>query len=145
VEKGRLSDGLGPAMLEVIGQSRSTGLSRMGTAMPENEAEDQALERLRNLADETIEQARHVLKEASQATGGATQARQHAVSARQRAALAKHRELAAHARAINLHEQAAALQERLGHPDRAANARAHAEHARELQVLALEEQREQDG
>jgi hypothetical protein len=107
--------------------------------------EDQALERLRNLADETAEQARHVLKEASQAAGGATQAHQHAISARERAAVAKRRELAAHARAIELHEQAAELQERLGHPDRAANARAHAEHARKLQILALAEQREQDG
>jgi hypothetical protein len=110
-----------------------------------DEAEDWALERLRNLADETVEQARHVLKEASQAAGGATQARQRATGARERAALAKRRELAAHARAISLHEQAAELQERLGHPDRAANARAHAQHARELQVLALEEQREQEG
>jgi hypothetical protein len=48
-------------------------------------------------------------------------------------------------RAIELHEQAAELQERLGHPDRAADARAHADHATELQVLALEEQREQEG
>jgi hypothetical protein len=56
--------------------------------------------------------------------------------------VAKRRELVVHARAINLHEQAAKLQERLGHPERAARARAHAEHARELQTLALEEQRE---
>jgi hypothetical protein len=85
------------------------------------------------------------LKEASQAAGGTTQTHQHATSARERAALAKRRELAAHARAMELHEQAAELQERLGHPDRAANARAHADHATELQVLALEEQREQEG
>jgi hypothetical protein len=37
------------------------------------------------------------------------------------------------------------VQERLAHPDRAARARAHAEHARELQILALAEQREQEG
>jgi hypothetical protein len=43
-----------------------------------------------------------------------------------------------------LHEQAAELPERLGHPDRAARARAHAEHARELQVLALAEQHEEE-
>jgi hypothetical protein len=110
-----------------------------------DESEDQALEGLRDLAAETVEQARHLLKEASQAAGGTTQTHQHATSARERAALAKRRELAAHARAIELHEQAAELQERLGHPDRAANARAHADHARELQVLALEEQREQEG
>jgi hypothetical protein len=110
-----------------------------------DEAEDQALDRLRSLADETIEQVRRVHKEASQAADGIKQARQQAVSARERAALAKGRELAAHARAIGLHERAAELQERLGHPDRAAMARGYAEHARELQVLALEEQREQEG
>ena len=80
--------------------------------------EAEALERLRDLADETIAQVRRIPKEASQAAGGgAKQARKHADRARERAALAKRRELAAHARAINLQEQAAALQERLGHPD----------------------------
>ena len=110
-----------------------------------DESKDQALEGLRDLAAETVEQAGQVLKEARQAASGAAQAHQQASSARERAALAKRRELAAHARAIELPEQAAELQQRLGHPDRAANARAHADHARELQVLALEEQREQEG
>ncbi|HEX8861780.1 MAG TPA: hypothetical protein VGC06_22290 [Actinomycetes bacterium] len=64
--------------------------------------------------------------------------------ARERAALAKQQELDAHARAIELHERAAELQERLGHHDRAANARAHAEHARKLHALALAEQSEQE-
>ena len=124
---------------------RSTGLSSMRTALRGNdEAEGQAPERLRDLAGEIIEQARHVLKEASQTAGGATHAGQHATSARERAALAKRRELAAHARAIKLHEQAAELQERLGHPDRAAKAPGHAEHARELKGLALAERREQE-
>jgi hypothetical protein len=107
-----------------------------------HDSDDQALERLRDLADEAIEHARQVLKEASQAQSGATQTHQHATSADERAALAKRRELAAHARAIEVHEQAAELQERLGHPDRAANARAHADHARELRERALREQRE---
>ena len=109
-------------------------------------AEDQAPERLGDLAVEPVEQVRRVLKEVSQAAGGAKQVRQHqrATSARERAALAKRRELAAHARAIKWHEQAAELQERLGHPEWAAKARGHAEHARELQGLALEEQREQE-
>jgi hypothetical protein len=109
-----------------------------------DEAEDQAPERLRDLAEEPGEQVRRVPKEASQAAGGTEQVRQHATSARERAALAKRRELAAHVRAIKLHEQAAELQERLGHPEWAAKARAHAEHARELQGQALEEQREQE-
>jgi hypothetical protein len=40
--------------------------------------------------------------------------------------------------------EAAALQERLGHSDRAANARLHAKHARELHERALEEQAAQE-
>ena len=77
---------------------------------------------------------------------GAKQARKHADRARERAALAKRRELAAHARAINLHEQAAARCRNVSAIlTRAARARAHAEHARELQGLALKEQREQKG
>ena len=109
-----------------------------------DQARDEALARLRDPTDETVAQVGRVGKEASQATGGAKDAHQRATSARVRGALAKRPELAAHARAIALHEQAAALQERLGHPDRAAKAQAHAEHALELQVLALAEQREQE-
>jgi hypothetical protein len=70
--------------------------------------------------------------------------REQGTSARDRAALAKQRELAAHQRAIELHEQAAEFQDRLGHPDRAANARQHAEHARELLAKGEVEQREQE-
>lgn len=51
----------------------------------------------------------------------------------------KQRELTAHRGAIELHEQAAQLQERLGHPDRAAEARQHAAHARELYRRACDE------
>jgi hypothetical protein len=129
----------GRSASQLIGLRSVAGQGMSGT----DETEDQALERLRGLADETVEQARRVRKEAGQAAGAVTQAHQQAASARVRAALAKRRELAAHARAIKLHEQAANLQERLGHPDRAATARAHAEHARELQRQALAEQREQ--
>jgi hypothetical protein len=50
----------------------------------------------------------------------------------------KQRELAAHLVAVALHEGAAKLQERLGHPDRAAEAHAHAEQARALHRLAAE-------
>jgi hypothetical protein len=49
---------------------------------------------------------------------------------------------AAHQRAIELHEQAAELQDRLGHSDRAANARGH---ARELLATCLVKLREQEG
>ena len=48
-------------------------------------------------------------------------------------------ELAAHRAAVALHEQAAELQARLGQPERAAEARGHAERARELHRLAAEE------
>ena len=109
-----------------------------------DEAEGQAPERLRTWLARSLSTL--VTCSGSQPNSGwATQARQHGTSAPERAALAKRRELAAHARAIKLHEQAAELQERLGHPEWAAKARGHAEHARELQGLALEEQREQEG
>jgi hypothetical protein len=95
--------------------------------MGENDrVEDQPLGCVRDLADAT-----------------AAQAREYATGARDRIAQIKRQEIAAHAKAIELHEQAAELQERLGRPHRAANARAHARNARELQLLALEEQREQ--
>jgi hypothetical protein len=71
--------------------------------------------------------------------GRARAAHQSATAAGQRFLAAKQRELAAHDRAIRRHEEAAELQERLGHPDRAANARTHAHHARELRQQALHE------
>ena len=64
-----------------------------------DEARDEALARLRDLPDETVEQVLRVRKEASQPAGGAKDAHQHATSARVRVAQAKRRELAAHARA----------------------------------------------
>jgi hypothetical protein len=70
---------------------------------------------------------------------GVEEREQHLSSARERARLAKRQELAAHERAIDHHEQAAELQERLGHPDRAARAREHGRHARELHELAVRE------
>ena len=69
-------------------------------------------------------------------------ARRSAAAAGQRFLRAKQRELAAHDRAILRHIEAAELQERLGHPDRAANARSHAQHARELRQQALQELRD---
>lgn len=77
-----------------------------------------------------------------QAMVRAEEAQRRVRSARERALRAKRRELAAHERAIKRHEEAAAVQERFGHPDRAADAREHARRARELQELALREQRE---
>jgi hypothetical protein len=52
---------------------------------------------------------------------------------------AKQRELAAHLASVEVYEQMASLQEGLGHPDRAAEARAKAERARELHRAAAAE------
>jgi hypothetical protein len=70
---------------------------------------------------------------------GAVRRAEHLAAAAQRATTAtvdrvlqvKLRELAAHRAAVALQEQAAELQARLGHPERAAAAWAHARHARE--------------
>jgi hypothetical protein len=61
-------------------------------------------------------------------------------TARQRARHAKQREIAAHQRAARSHEQAADLQARLGHHDRAEQARQYAAAARERITLARAEQ-----
>lgn len=83
--------------------------------------------------------------DSEQAVGGAEEGQQRVTRARERAGLAKRRELAAHECAIQRHEQAAQVQERFGHPDRAATAREHAQHARELLELAVGEQQEWEG
>jgi hypothetical protein len=77
------------------------------------------------------------------ATATADQAGQVATGARWRARIAKQREVEAHARAVELHQSAAELQDGLGHPDRAARAREHAEHLRKLWNQAKEEQAKQ--
>ena len=103
------------------------------------------LDRLWRLAAQAIEPADRARSDGERTADAAEVPHRPATGARERAALAKRRELAAHLRAIEVHEQAADLQERLGYPDRAARARAHAEHARELYARALEEQRDQEG
>jgi hypothetical protein len=103
------------------------------------------LDRLWRLAAQAIEHADQVLNDGEQTADAAEEPHPRTTSARERAALAKRQELAAHLRAIELHEQAAELQERLGYPDRAARARAHAQHARELYARALEEQQDHEG
>jgi hypothetical protein len=109
----------------------------------EGDTGEDLLDRLWRLAAQAIEHADQVLY-GDERLAAAAGARPRATGAREQAALAKRRELAAHLRAIEVHERAAELQERLGYPDRAARARAHAEHARELYARALEEQQEQD-
>jgi hypothetical protein len=102
---------------------------------------DDVLDRLWRVAALAIEHADQAL---SNLDAAGVAKGQRLGSARERAVLAKRRELAAHRRAIALHEQAAELQERLGHVDRAATARAHAQHTRELYERALQERQEQE-
>jgi hypothetical protein len=90
------------------------------------------------------EQPAQVRKTGLTPPGGAADP-QRATSLHERAMLAKRWELAAHERAINHQEQAIALQERFGHPDRAATARRHAEHAPNLRDQLLQELQEQEG
>jgi hypothetical protein len=105
-------------------------------------ADAEAAAPLRELGEPVADEATRARRDSEQTS--ATRMPQPGATAHERALIAKRRELAAHARAIKLHEQAAALQERLGHSERAANARRHAEHARELQQRALEEQTAQE-
>lgn len=106
----------------------------------QNDGDSQESARLRHLVERAKEWAIQARKGTERTAATAAQAHLQAISARERARTAKRRELAAHARAIELHDRAAELQERLGHPDRATNARLHAARARELHELALAEQ-----
>ena len=88
--------------------------------------------------DRRVLRAFHRVRDAG---GAARAAVRIATAAEERYLRAKQRELAAHERAIRRHEEAAVLQEQFGHPDRAAAAREHGRHARELHELALRELR----
>jgi hypothetical protein len=84
-------------------------------------------------ADHLLQQSQWLI----QGVGGAAQeASQAAATLVGQFVEAKQRELAAHRATARVHEQMAELEERLGHPDRAAEARDHAEHAWELHRLA---------
>jgi hypothetical protein len=102
---------------------------------------DQAGERISNAATTRLTQAK---LQSEQAKNIVRLAQAHVAHTRARAAHAKQRELAAHLRAEALHERAVELQAQLGHHDRAATARAHADHARQLYEDALVEQAEQE-
>jgi hypothetical protein len=67
-----------------------------------------------------------------------------ASEAAERAAAAKAHEIEAHRRAITFQEEAAAAFERAGEPDRAEQAHARAEQARQRLQLALVEQAEEE-
>ena len=130
--------------------SAGVGIERLAAlgeamAMPsEGDTGGDVLDRLWRLAAQAIEHADRVLHDGERTAGAAEEPHRGATGARERAALAKRRELPAHLRAIEVHERAAELQERLGYPDRAARARAHAEHARELYARARQEQQEHE-
>jgi hypothetical protein len=106
------------------------------------DTKDEEVAGLQDLVEQTREQAALTHDHLEQTAGAAREVPRRGTTARERAAYAKQRELAAHQRAIELHERAAELQERLGHPDRAAAARQHADHARELLELGRFEQLE---
>ena len=86
--------------------------------------------------DDRVDRTFHLVRDAA---GAARLAERSATGAEERYLRAKQRELAAHERAIQRHDEAAALQERLGYPDRAANAREHGRQARKLHAQALQE------
>jgi hypothetical protein len=127
-----------------VGIERLAALGEAMAVPAEGHTDGGVLDRLWRLAARAIEHADQVLNDGGRTAGAAEDPHRAAIGARKRAALAKRRELAAHLRAIELHERAAELQDRLGYADRAARARAHAAHARELYARALEEQQEQD-
>ena len=88
---------------------------------------------------ETHRRVQRTAARAHQVAGAAAKTQQATAAAVDRFVELKRRELAAHDGAVTLHEHAAEVQARLGHPERAAEARAAAEHARELCRLAAAE------
>ena len=89
--------------------------------------------------EQTYRRVERVYRRVERTLGEATGTVQATAASVNRFIEIKQRELRAHQETLKVHEQAAALQEKLGHPERAAEARAHAEHARELYRLACEE------
>jgi hypothetical protein len=100
---------------------------------------DRLIERVRAQMQQADRRVQRTFPPVRDATGVARMAEQATSEAEERYLRAKQRELAAHERASRRHNQAAVLQERFGHPDRAAAAREHARHARELHAQALRE------
>jgi chromosome segregation ATPase len=98
-----------------------------------------AVERLRartELAHRRIDRTNRRIQEAR---GSVRALPRSSSDAMDRFLLVKERELTAHLAAVELHEQTAKLQDRMGHPQRAAEARTQAERARQWYRLANEE------
>jgi methyl-accepting chemotaxis protein len=87
----------------------------------------------------TLRRVQHTSRQVQEGADSVRLSRRSAAEAAEHFLQVKQRELATHLMAAELHEQAAALQDRLGHPERASQARAHAGHARELYRLATTE------
>ena len=100
---------------------------------------EQALERVTDRIQQTHRRVERTYQQVQDLAAAAQLAHRSTGGAADRFLQVKQRELAAHLAAAELHEQAAELQARLGHPERAAQATAHAERARELHWLAAEE------
>jgi hypothetical protein len=99
----------------------------------------QAVERVRARVYQAHRRVERTFRRVQDAAVAAQAAQRAAGRASERFLQIKQRELAAHLSAAELHEQAAELQDRMGHPGRAAEARAHAEQARAWYRLAGEE------
>ena len=99
----------------------------------------QAVERVTARVQQTQRRVVHTYQQVQEVADAAQLAHRFSAGAVDRFLQVKRRELAAHLTAVELHEQAAELQKRLGHPERAAEAHAHAERARVLHRLAAEE------
>jgi chromosome segregation ATPase len=99
----------------------------------------QAVEGVRARVQQTHRRVEQTFRRVQEAAGGVLAAQGSATEVTERFRQIKQRELAAHLAAEALHERAAELQERLGHPERAAEARRQAEQARAWYRLAGEE------
>jgi len=99
----------------------------------------QAVDRVSDRIQQTHRRVQRTYQQVQDLAAAAQLTHRSVVGASDRFIQVKQRELAAHLAAVELHEQAAELQGRLGYPERAAEARDHAERARALHRLAGEE------
>lgn len=117
---------------ELAGQVDRDGGRVQQLLMASHEATRRAAARVR----ETHRQVQRIARRAHQVAGEVAETQLATAAAVDRLVELKRREVAAHEAAVGVHEQAAVVQARLGYPERAAEARARAVHARELCRLA---------
>ena len=99
----------------------------------------EAVERLRARTEQTHRRVERTFQRVQEAVSAARLVHRTTAKASDRFLEIKRRELAAHLAAVELHKRAAALQDRLGYPERAAEARSQAEQAQRWYRLAGEE------